>query len=107
MFNDSAIAMPEDFRQGKGDEQLLVMFRLDILKDEDQSVAQGRPIFRDVDWIRIYIPGDKSTVIDRPAYDSDRLRSPQHYARYKQGLKDEEQQVGTPLKEWPLVTRSQ
>jgi len=107
MFDDHAIAMPEDFRQGKGDEHLLVVFRLDIIKDEEKSVTEGRPIFRDVDWIKIYIPGDKTTVIDHPAYESDRLRFPQQYARYKQGLKEEEQQVGTPLKEWPLVTRSQ
>lgn len=98
----------DDFtRPNAGDEKLLVMFYRGVVKDEQASVTQGRPIFHDVDYTRIYIPGDTTNVNDRPTDNGDKQRFPQQYARYLQGKKDEEQIVGTPLKEWPLVTRAQ
>src|SRR5262245_27336917 len=99
--------MAEDFKAGAGDERLVVIFRQDILKDEERTISEGRPIYRDVDWIEIYIPGDKTTVINQPATDFDRKRFPVAFARYKQGLKEEEQIVGTPLKQWTFISRSQ
>jgi hypothetical protein len=98
----------DDFtRPNAGDDKLLVQFYRGTVKDDDASVTQGRPIFHDVDYTRIYVPGDKTNIIDRPTDNSDKQRFPQQYARYLQGKKDEDQIIGTPLKEWPLVTRAQ
>jgi len=99
--------LPEDFAPGKGDDKLHVVFRNDILLNEGKSEKEGRPIFDDVDWVKIFIPGDKTSVLDRPASAVDKARFAIQYARYKQGLKEEEQITGTHLKEWPTISRSQ
>lgn len=98
---------PDDFRSGAGDEKLLVVFYMSILQDEMKSVEKGRPIFHDAEFVRIYIPGDKTSVVDRPAFEMDRRRFALQYAKFKQGIDEEDQISGTPLKEWPLVTRAQ
>lgn len=103
---DGLAPIPEDFNPGKGDDKLFVQFRMDIVQDEAKSIAEGRPIYVDTEWIKILIPGDKTNVIDRPASEQDKRRFAQQYARFKQGLKEDEQLVGTHLKEWPLITRS-
>jgi hypothetical protein len=98
--------MPEDFGPGKGDEKLMVSFRIDPIFDAAKSEAEGRPYYVDGEWIKILIPGDKTNVIDRPANEIDRRRHAIVYARFKQGLADEAQNEGTPLKEWPMISRS-
>lgn len=103
----SSVPDPDDFKQGAGDEKLLVIFFRDILKDDDKSISEGRPIYYDTDWLRIHIPGDPTNVIVRPASEQDKRRFPVQWGRYQQGMKDEEQIQGTPLKEWPMVSRAQ
>jgi hypothetical protein len=98
---------PDDFKQGAGDEKLLAIFHMDIVKDETKTQENGRPIYRDEEFVRIFIPGDKSNVIDRPVRPSDKARFPKQYGAFKEG-KDEDAQVsGTHLKDWPMVGRAQ
>lgn len=93
-------------RPGSGDERLLVVFYMGIVQDEAASAEQGRPIFRDTEMVRIFTPGDKSNVIDRPVRSTDKQRFAQAYAAFKNGGGEEEQVIGTPLKEWPAVGRA-
>src|SRR4051812_13313892 len=106
-FDFSNVPNPEDFRQGAGDEKLLVIFYKDIVQDELKSVEAGRPIYRDTDFIRIHVPGDPTNVNVRPASEIDKRRFSVQWGRYLQGLKEEDQMTGTPLREWPPVTRAQ
>lgn len=70
-----------------------------------ESEKQGRPIFKDVAFIRILVPGDTTNVIDREANEQDKIKYRQAWLRYESG------QVvgvtGTPLEQWPQITRSQ
>lgn len=94
-------------RQDAGDDSLFVVFYMGVLKDENETIQQGRPIFNDVECVRIIVPGDKSNIIDRPADRRDRHRFAKQYAMFKQGLSDEDQTTGSRLSEWPLLTRAQ
>jgi hypothetical protein len=98
---------PDAFKQGAGDEKLFVVFHMDILQDDAASTNEGRPIYRDTEFVRIFIPGDKSNVIDRPVRPSDRTRFPKQYSAFKAGGGEEAQLVGTPLKDWPMMGRAQ
>ena len=60
-------------------------------------------MFRDVEIIDIKVPGQRDGVA-RPATPTDKNRFPQHYAAFKN--RTEMPTEGTPLSEWPLVTRS-
>lgn len=94
-------------RQDMGDAQLLVVFYMGTMKNEEKSSAEGRLIVDDVECIKVIIPGDKNNVIDRPATAADKRRFAQQYAAFKQGKEGEAQLSGTRLQDWPFVSRGQ
>ena len=69
-----------------------------------ESLKAGRPIFYDVEWVKIYIPGDASTVVSRKVTDEHRERWPVQYQAFKRG--QQQAVTGTPLEEWPVLTRA-
>lgn len=89
----------------KGDEALFVRFHLKPRRDEAQSKLHGRPIFKNVEYIHIGAPGDKFSVIDRPATPRDRTRFRNHYRAFKES--QTEVQTGTPLEKWPMIDATQ
>jgi hypothetical protein len=94
-------------RQNAGDESLFVVFYMGVIKNEARTAEEGRAIFDDVECVRIIIPGDKNTVIDRPASAQDKQRFSKQYGMFKQGMSEEEQVSGTRLSDWPFLTRAQ
>src|SRR5687767_12230241 len=86
-------------------EKLFVRFGLHPKKDEEASRTAGRPIFTDTEYVEIMVPGDKQNIIHRPVTSEDRRRFARQYDAWLTGKG--EQLVGTPLAEWPGVTRSQ
>lgn len=87
------------------DSGLYVQFYLEAVKDEEESLKEGRPIFHDREYIKIIPAGDKNTVVCEPVSDEYRARFPQQYAAFKnQGV---QAQSGTPLEEWAMLTKSQ
>ena len=91
--------------QNKLDENLLVKFFTKQKEDKTASLAEGRPIFKDIECVDIKVPGQRSGGACRPATYRDKQRFPRHYAAYKQ--REEMPQEGTPLSEWALMSRSQ
>jgi hypothetical protein len=85
---------------------LHVEFYIDAVEQPFKSEQAGRPIYEDVEFVKIMIPGDKNSIVERQASDHDKGRFPLEYARFKNGLKEEEQAVGTPLKHWPAISRA-
>lgn len=65
----------------------------------------GRPIFDDIEYVEVVIPGNRGTVMDTPVRDEHRQRWPRQYAAFKESAAQVEH--GTPLAEWGGVTRSQ
>ena len=85
---------------------LHVEFYIESVQRAFKSEEAGRPIFEDVEFIKILIPGDKNFSPEREATEADKQRFPLEYARFKNGMKESEQAVGTPLSQWPAMTRS-
>lgn len=92
--------------QSKGDAALGVKFYMNAVQDPDATKQAGRPVFVDVEYIKIVVPGDKYSIVDRAVRDGDRSRFAIQYQRFSSG-KNQEQEVGTPLKEWPVLTKAQ
>lgn len=91
-----------------GDDTLLVRFFIDAVEDGAASKREGRPIYKDVEWVDIRVPGSRDAVI-RPCRPEDYNRFPKHYDAFKRRIgKDSEAVVGTPLSTWPWhgMTRS-
>ncbi len=102
------VAMNAGSRNGRfsGDENLAVKFFNRPKMDQAASKEQNRPIFKDVDYVEIRQPGNKSAVVCRPARDMDKQRFSKHWEAYKTRTATREVE-GTPLEEWPQISRSQ
>lgn len=94
-------------RPNAGDETLFVVFYMGTLKNEAKSIEEGRPIIDDVECVRIIVPGDRNSIVDRPASPQDKQRFAKQYQLFKQGRTEDEQVSGTRLTEWPFLTRGQ
>lgn len=93
------------FNRFKGDDRLYVVFYLHPIRDDVASAAEGRPIYKEVEWVKIMVPGDKGNVINRPANGEDLQRFRTTYDKFK--TNSQESLTGTPLEKWPRVTRAQ
>lgn len=58
----------------------------------------GRPVHKSVEYVEILCPGDKDTVIDRPANKVDRYAWPNKYTAFRNGLSQDNN--GVPLETW-------
>jgi len=87
------------------DDILHVQFYERVEKDNFATQKEGRPIFKNVDFIKIMKPGDNTTEIDTYATEADKRRFPRQWALY-QNNKSSEQVQGTDVREWPIIDRA-
>jgi hypothetical protein len=99
------MAIESDVRNA--DTQLAVRFYKRPVEIKDETLAQGRPIFKEMDFITIMTPGDQLNIIDTIAEERHKRRFPLHWADYQNKTGNHEGFTGTPLSEWPLLTMGQ
>ena len=94
------------------DAGLYVEFYVEAIEDQEETVKQGRPIYRDVEMTSIRILGDNKTHVVRPvdlkgsgSAPPDNIRWPHQWAAFKS--QQVVPQVGTPITEWPPCSKSQ
>lgn len=106
-FADEAMMQLAEMQSNpnSGSEKLYVTFDLHPRQNEEKTAAAGHPVYDDVEYIRIIVPGDKQNEIHRPANDFERRRFARQYAEFKAGTR--EAQSGMPLKEWTAISASQ
>lgn len=80
---------------GPGDASMLTIFYKRAVHNAIKSAQEGRPIYEDMDYVRIQQPGETSQVVDRPVQQSDMRRWPAQWQAYAAG-KDQVAE-GTPL----------
>jgi len=66
------------------------------------DAAAGKPVFKDVEYVRIVVPGDKTSQVDRKVRPEDLQRWPQQYAAWK--ANNELPMEGMPLEKWTLIS---
>ena len=100
------MALPSD--ENNADSRLQVRFYKRPVQQEAETLAEGRPIYKEFDFVHICVAGDTLTEIDTYALASHRTRFPIQWANYQNRLgADDQEVVGTPVSEWPLVSKSQ
>jgi hypothetical protein len=100
------MALPSD--ENNADSRLQVRFYKKPVHQEQESLEAGRPIYKEYDFVHICVAGDTLTEIDTYALANHKTRFPIQWANYmnRVGANDQEV-VGTPVSEWPLVSKSQ
>ena len=99
--NDPRAGMPT---QGG---RLLVQFYTREQKDEVRSAALGRAAYREVEMIRVIIPGDKNNILERRVRPADKVKHAKQYDAFRK-MQDQDVPDGhTRLEYWPVLSRSQ
>ncbi len=80
-----------------------VQFYKKAKQDKAETLKEGRPICKMVDYVKIHIPGDKTTVIDRPVSDVDRRQYGNQYRAFLED-KSQDEASGTLLTAWGGLT---
>jgi len=88
-----------------GDEKMPIKFHMGALEDSEETVKQGRPIFKDVEFITIFV--SKDSIVDRPVRDDDKQRFPRQYQGWKLTGASVPGAAGTPLENWAQISRAQ
>ena len=94
----------EDNQQDDSDKKLFVVFFREAVLNELKTTAEGRPIYDDVDMIRVHTPGSRDTLV-APAHAGYQKRFPGQWGQYVKNV--EQTASGTPLKVVPWLTMSQ
>lgn len=97
MIMEREAGMPENVPQ------VGVGFCLYPLKNEAESEKAGREIFKDVEFVRIQVPGDRESIYFQPATAKHRQRFPTAYRAFKE--QNAVAQQGTPIEHWPAIGR--
>lgn len=86
----------------QGDERkLVVRFYHEPVKNNIKSATEGRPIFDEVLFVEIFVPGDRNTRVNRKARDEDKERFPAAWSRFERG--HTAAVTGTPIEQWPTL----
>lgn len=88
------------------DRLLHVVFYMRSEIDNFKSEQEGRKIFYEVPYVRILTPGNQLSEIDTPAREDHKQRFPLHWAAFTNS-QSQETIVGTPVEEWPALSRAE
>lgn len=78
---------------------------MEAVEFKHESEQQGRPVFREIPFIRIQHPGDRNNVLETKATEHYKQRFAREWREFEsRGLNEV---VGTPLAQWPQITKSQ
>lgn len=86
----------------EGDSKLFVQFYRKPVLHPGLSAHEGRAIYKETDYVKIMVPGDKLSIIDRPVDAIDERRFADKYAKWKAGAGNAME--GTPLSSLPKMT---
>lgn len=83
-----------------------INFFMEAVEIKAESEKAGRPVYKEIPHIRIQVPGDRNNITISKVTDYHKNRYPRAWAIFEAGQK-EEAVSGTPLSNWPQITRSQ
>lgn len=104
----SDVANPEFQGAHNADQGVSAIFYSKPMQNMFESKEKGRPIFIDVDMVKIYVPGDDKNVVDTFAREDHKERFPKQWAHYSNKREGDQLSIGrTPLSQWQRLTPAQ
>jgi len=102
VFEDPTIISGANTNRFAMDSKLFVEFSRKPRLQRGKSKAAGRAVYEEVDYIRVHVPGDKLSVVERPVDSIDRQRFADRYAKWQAG--QPQAVTGTPISALPNMT---
>lgn len=89
------------------DSGLVVKFYRGKVQNNYETELKGRPIFNDVDMVKIFTPGNDKNIIDTFVREDHKQRFPLKWHEYLNSKNGETSLSGTPVEFWPQITPAQ
>lgn len=89
----------------EGKDDCIAHFHYEAVQNKAKTEQKGRPVFDQIPFVKIRIPGDNTSVVDRKVTDADKERWPATWERFCK--KQEQVAEGTPVEHWPRLTVAQ
>jgi hypothetical protein len=106
IFDDNCPMMTErEFGAPEHVPQILVGFCMVPKEDKHKSKAAGYPVFREQEYVKLIVPGDKQSEYFQPSTEKDRKTYPNAYQAFK-NRESKPVVEGMPIEQWPQVTRA-
>jgi hypothetical protein len=89
---------------GHDEDGVIGIFKTMAVQDRERSKIEGRPVFKDVAFVEIRVPGKPKSVPVERLNEGHKKRWPKAWAAYEaqqRGMVD-----GTPLEQWAYLTPS-
>ena len=80
-------------------------FSIKVVQNNFKTLQEGRPIFDEIEWVKIRVAGDRNNVVEHKVGEADKHRFAPYYEAFRAGEKVSES--GTPVEHWPMISRSQ
>lgn len=80
-------------------------FYMRAVQHSAKTREAGRPIFEQKPYVRILIPGQRNSLVDRPVRAEDQTRWPDAWRRFEE--RQEQVVDGMPIEHWPFLTVAQ
>ena len=101
-------ANPDFVGANNPDNRLTAVFHKKPVQNNFMSEKEGRPIYDDVDMVRINVPGDALTTIEAIVREDHKRRFPLQWAIFKNQNSGDQLLAGkTPLEHWPRLSPAQ
>lgn len=88
------------------DARLYVEFYINPIQNDFKTEQAGRPIFEDVTFVKIQVPGDNTFNVNTVAREDHKQRFPHHWAQFQNAHGADLQAIGTPLSQWAFLSKS-
>ena len=82
-----------------------VEFFMESVELKSESEKAGRPIYKEIPFIRIQHPGDRLNVLEVKADEHYKQKYAKQWREFQAGMAGEV--IGTVLSQWPQITKSQ
>jgi hypothetical protein len=106
IFDDNCPMMMErEFGAPESIPQIAVGFCMVPKEDKVKSKLAGYPVFREQEYVKYIVPGDKNSEYFQPSKDKDRKTFPNAYQAFK-NRESKPVVEGMPIEQWPQVTRA-
>lgn len=80
-------------------------FYMEAVEFKAESEKEGRPVFREIPFIRLMSVGDRNNILETKATEHYKQRFPREWAAFQS--REQGALVGTPLSQWPQITKAQ
>lgn len=100
-------ANPDFVGSRNPDDALHVEFFEQEMKNEFKTNLEGRPIFDMCDMVKITVPGNSLFNVVTPVREEHKRRFPRHWAYFQSTRERTSAQGGTPVEQWPLLTKAE